>query len=153
MILRRWPDRILSTPAMTVTEFAGLDEVAAAMAVAMVQYEGVGLAANQVGRTESMFVARDITSGGVFVVVNPVVLDTHGVVTDEEGCLSLPGQVHSMRRPEQIVVEAYDVDGQPRRYELSGYQARIFCHEIDHLQGRLIGPGEARPTAPGRAAQ
>lgn len=153
MILRRWPDRILSTPAMTVTEFAGLDEVAAAMAVAMVQYEGVGLAANQVGRTESMFVARDITSGGVFVVVNPVVLDTHGVVTDEEGCLSLPGQAHSMRRPEQIVVEAYDVDGQPRRYELSGYQARIFCHEIDHLQGRLIRPGEARPTAPGRAAQ
>lgn len=97
---------------------------------------GVGLAANQVG------VPRRVAVVGVeddrFVMVNPRIIETEGRVSAEEGCLSIPEIYADVTRPERVVIEALDAQGQPYRKEASGLTARAIQHEIDHLDGILF---------------
>jgi peptide deformylase len=98
--------------------------------------KGVGLAANQVGT------ATRIAVVGVqeerFVMVNPVIVSAEGRDRAEEGCLSIPDAYGEVTRPERIVLEAVDRNGQPYRKEASGLLARAIQHEVDHLDGILF---------------
>jgi peptide deformylase len=102
---------------------------------------GVGLAANQVGVRLQVAVV-DITAGekpgNVLVLINPRVVENSGSYLEDEGCLSLPGFTERVKRPEQCVVEAMDLDGKVRTLEGHGLMARAFNHEIDHLNGGLF---------------
>ncbi|MDX2192178.1 MAG: peptide deformylase [Gemmatimonadales bacterium] len=104
--------------------------------------KGIGLAANQVGL--ALRVAVIGAGDRRFALVNPRIVESAGRATQEEGCLSLPDLYAEVTRPERIVVEALDRDGQPLRVEADGIVARCIQHEIDHLDGILfvdhIGP-------------
>jgi peptide deformylase len=103
---------------------------------------GVGLAANQVALPWRLFVINpsgDPTqTDQEFVFINPEILRRKGSVEGEEGCLSLPELYGSVRRSASIVVEAFDLEGQPFRMELEEYPARVVQHEYDHIEGVLF---------------
>ena len=96
---------------------------------------GVGLAAPQVGVLKRIVVI-DIGDGPL-VLVNPEILMTSGEQTGEEGCLSVPGMSGQVTRPNYVKVKALDMDMKEQEYEGEGLLARAFCHEIDHLDGKL----------------
>ncbi|MDO8633150.1 MAG: peptide deformylase [bacterium] len=103
----------------------------------MDEHEGIGLAGPQVGRQESMIIVKDGEDNLVFF--NPKILSSSKQKgTEEEGCLSLPGLFVKVRRPLEVEVVAQDAKGQVLRITAKGLAARIFQHEIDHLQGKLI---------------
>jgi peptide deformylase len=107
-----------------------------AMLDTMYEHKGVGLAAPQVGINQQIFVV-DVGDGPV-VVVNPKIIKRKGSSDLEEGCLSIPGITVNVKRPQKIVVQYLDENSQPVEKEISSMLARVFQHENDHLQGRLI---------------
>ena len=114
-----------------------LPRLVQAMAKAMYEAPGVGLAATQVGVHKRVLV-YDLDDGLV-ALCNPVLTVTNDETTlDEEGCLSLPGISVLVERPTAVLVEAVDLDGAPVRIEAEGFHARVLCHETDHLDGTLI---------------
>ena len=74
---------------------------------------------------------------GPLVLINPEILMTSGEQTGEEGCLSLPGMSGQVTRPDYVKVKALDMDMKEQTYEGEGLLARAFCHEIDHLDGKM----------------
>lgn len=98
--------------------------------------KGIGLAANQVGVTRRVAVIG--VEDDRFAVVNPRIVSAEGRARAEEGCLSIPELYGEVTRPERIVLEALDREGQPFRRELEGLVARATQHEIDHLDGILF---------------
>jgi len=124
-------------------EVAALHEqvrpLAARMLELMHEQRGVGLAAPQVGRPERLFVAN-VTGqpDGDCVYVNPVLSELRGSMESVEGCLSIPGVEVTVRRAAAVVLEAVDLEGRAVRVEAEGLAARVFQHELDHLDGRLI---------------
>jgi peptide deformylase len=97
---------------------------------------GVGLAANQVGVARRVAVVD--ADDDRFVMINPVIVETEGRATAEEGCLSIPDIYGDVTRPERVVIEALDLEGSPFRKEAIGLKARAIQHEIDHLDGILF---------------
>jgi peptide deformylase len=98
--------------------------------------KGVGLAANQVGVAQRVAVVD--ADGDRFAMVNPHIVETEGRATAEEGCLSIPEIFADVTRPERVVIEALDAEGNPYRKEATGLKARAIQHEIDHLDGILF---------------
>jgi peptide deformylase len=98
---------------------------------------GIGLAATQVG-LELRALVVDEGHGVTRAYLNPVIVEAEGREVGEEGCLSLPGIFADVERAERVVVEAMDRTGAPIRREASGLLARVFQHEIDHLDGILF---------------
>ena len=96
---------------------------------------GVGLAAPQVGILKRIVVI-DVGEGPI-VLINPEILETSGEQTGDEGCLSVPGMAGQVTRPNYVKVKALDIDMNEVEYEGEGLLARAFCHEIDHLDGKL----------------
>ena len=97
---------------------------------------GVGLAANQVGLARRVAVID--AEGHRFAMINPVLVETEGRATAEEGCLSIPDIFGDVTRAERVVLEALDREGQPFRLAAEGLTARAIQHEIDHLDGILF---------------
>jgi peptide deformylase len=97
---------------------------------------GVGLAANQIGVARRVAVID--AEGQRFAMVNPVIVESSGRDTAEEGCLSIPDIYGDVTRPERVVLEALDREGNPFRLEASGLTARAIQHELDHLDGILF---------------
>jgi peptide deformylase len=97
---------------------------------------GIGLAANQVGIPRRVAVVE--VEGDRFAMINPRIVEAEGRATAEEGCLSIPDAYGDVTRPERIVIEALDAEGNPYRKEASGLKARAIQHEIDHLDGILF---------------
>ncbi len=98
---------------------------------------GAGLSANQVGVLKRVFVFED--QGEVRACINPRLLSVSEETGEElEGCLSLPGVAVPVPRHLAVVVEYMELDGSTRRLEVEGWLARVFQHELDHLEGRLI---------------
>ena len=96
---------------------------------------GVGLAAVQVGVLKRLVV---IDFGeGLVELINPVILETSGSQTDDEGCLSVPGKYAPVERPNYVKAKAMDRDGNEFIIEGEELMARALCHEIDHLDGIL----------------
>ncbi len=98
--------------------------------------KGVGLAANQVGIARRVAVVD--AEGDRFAMIDPVILESEGQSTAEEGCLSIPDFYGDVTRPDRVVVEALDRDGNRFRVDASGLKARAIQHEIDHLDGILF---------------
>jgi peptide deformylase len=97
---------------------------------------GVGLAANQVGVARRVAVVD--ADGDRFVMIDPVILESEGKATAEEGCLSIPEIYGDVARPERVVLEATDLEGNRYRRDAAGLKARAIQHEIDHLDGILF---------------
>jgi len=98
--------------------------------------KGIGLAANQVGVARRVAVVD--ADDDRFAMINPRIIETEGRAVAEEGCLSIPDLYGDVARPERVVVEALDAEGNPYRKEAVGLKARAIQHEIDHLDGILF---------------
>lgn len=98
---------------------------------------GVGLAAPQVGIMRRMFVAEP-APGEVYMFVNPEIISTEGEQKSEEGCLSVPGMVGRLVRPEKVTIKGLDRYGKEKQYTFEGFHATVMCHEFDHLEGILF---------------
>lgn len=98
--------------------------------------DGVGLAAPQVGVLRRIAVID--YDNQYYEIINPRILSASGEAVEEEGCLSVVGQRGRVKRPEIITVAYTDRRGKKQKTEVSGITARIFCHEIDHLDGVLF---------------
>lgn len=107
------------------------------MEAAMEKYKGIGLAAPQIDVSKQIFIVKDERKNQAFL--NPKIEKlSKKQETDEEGCLSLPGLFLPIKRSESIRVSCYTKEGKSLVIEANGLAARIFQHEIDHLQGKLI---------------
>ena len=102
----------------------------------MYEAQGVGLAAPQVGILKRITVI-DVTGEDPILLINPVILETSGEQTGNEGCLSVPGKTGVVTRPNYVKVRAYDENLRPFEIEGTELLARAFCHEIEHLDGHL----------------
>ena len=103
----------------------------------LIESGGLGLAAPQVGILRRVVVIDLGEEEGMLELVNPVIIKTEGEITGPEGCLSVPGKVGEVTRPEKTTVRAFDRDG--NEFEFTGEEifARCLCHECDHLDGIL----------------
>ena len=140
--IRKFGDEILRQPAEPVTQFdSALQKLIDDMVDTMYAAPGVGLAANQVGVARRIAVI-DLSvgkrRGELHVLVNPEIVETIGEITEEEGCLSVPDLVETVRRPENVTARYLDRSGEERRIFGQGLMARALSHEIDHLNGRLF---------------
>ena len=99
----------------------------------LIDSEGVGLAAPQVGILRRVVLVD--TGEEILELVNPTLLETDGEQTGAEGCLSVPGKYGLVKRPYYAKVRAQDRNGQWYEYEGEELIARCFCHELDHLDG------------------
>ena len=114
----------------------------------MYEAAGVGLAAPQVGILKRIVVI-DVGEGPI-VLVNPVIVESSGEQTGEEGCLSEPGMSGIVTRPNYVKVRALNEDMEEIEMEGEGLLARAFCHEIDHLDGKMyvsLVEGELHQTS------
>jgi peptide deformylase len=137
MPIRTLGDPALRAPAKSVTAFdRALKTLADDMLETMYAAPGVGLAGPQVGVSLRIFTFDDGTSGPL-VMVNPSLADADGEVTEEEGCLSIPGPYHPTTRSAAVTCSGQDLDGRPFTLRGEGLLARIFQHETDHLDGTL----------------
>lgn len=132
--IRTLGDEILTKTAKEVTEVTPrIQELIDDMFETMYEAEGVGLAAPQVGVRKRLVV---IDCGDQpLVLINPVILETSGEQTGYEGCLSVPGKVGTVTRPNYAKVKAYDENMEEFEVEGTELLARCLCHEIDHLDG------------------
>ena len=101
--------------------------------------DGVGLAAPQVGVLRQVVLVVDTSDNDrIYELINPEIIDREGEQEDIEGCLSIPGTWAITHRPLRVVVRATDRDGNEFTVTGEGLTARAFCHEIDHLSGKLF---------------
>lgn len=98
--------------------------------------QGVGLAAVQVGILKRIFII-EISEDEKYTFINPDIVFTDGEQTDYEGCLSVPGKVGVVTRPDHVIIEALDENMEPVRVEGHELLARAMCHEFDHLEGDM----------------
>ena len=136
--VRTFGDPVLKSRASPVREFdEGLRRLSQDMFRIMRESEGVGLAANQIGRLKRIFVVSFDDED--YVVVNPKVeMVSEETARDVEGCLSIPGIGVEVERPVRVTLSGQDLSGEPVRHEAEGHLARIFQHETDHLDGILM---------------
>jgi peptide deformylase len=136
--IRTFGDPVLKTRAAPVESFdESLVRLTQDMLATMRDNEGVGLAANQVGRLKRVFVAA--IEDEEYVITNPVLTDrSETTETAPEGCLSIPGIQVDVERPIAVTVSGQDVSGKPLHIKASDLLARVLQHEVDHLDGVLI---------------
>ena len=134
----QYPDPRLAQKAVPVEQFdEKLAKLAADMAETMYAAPGVGLAANQVGVLKRIIVV-DVTDDqtGLLKLVNPEIAWTSETLAEhEEGCLSLKGLYEHVKRPDEVIVKAQSVTGEPIEIKAEGLLAVCLQHEIDHLNG------------------
>ena len=135
-----YPDPRLKKVSTPVTAFDdNLKALAARMFELMRESRGVGLAAPQVGLNLRMFVMNPTGEPDADrVYVNPVLSEAEGSETAEEGCLSLPGIHVDVERSKVLRIQAQDLEGKPIDQVETGYLARIWQHETDHLNGTML---------------
>ncbi|MDP9006397.1 MAG: peptide deformylase [Actinomycetota bacterium] len=132
-------DPVLRQPAAAVTEIDDrLVRLAADMVATMYEAPGIGLAAPQVGVQKRMFVYDLHDDRGPHTIVNPVITETRGEWVYEEGCLSVPGLAWEIVRPAEVHLTGLDLDGNEVSFEADELLARMFQHEVDHLDGVLL---------------
>ena len=135
--IRVFGDPVLKQRATEVDDVDGaLVRLVEDMVETMYAAPGVGLAAPQVGVQKRLFV-YDIGEG-LRVIVNPTVVEGDGEWEFDEGCLSVPGLSWTIVRPKQVHLTGYDLEGNEVSIEADEYLARVFQHELDHLDGVLL---------------
>lgn len=135
--IRKMGDEVLRKPSKEIKEMTSRTMLLIEdMFDTMYEAYGVGLAAPQVGILKRLVVI-DTYEGQPLVLINPKIVEKDGEQIGDEGCLSLPGKVAVVKRPNHVVCEALDQDMNPIRVEGEGLLARVICHELDHLDGVL----------------
>jgi len=130
-------DEILNKRCKEVKEInSKIIELLDDMAETMYEGNGVGLAAPQVGILKRIVVID--VGDGLIELINPVITETEGEQIETEGCLSIPGVYGKVKRPQRVVVEYLNRDGEKVRTEGTGLKAVCICHELDHLDGILF---------------
>lgn len=129
-------DPILRKISKEVTSIDKKLEILIEDMIETMRYEnGIGLASPQVGILKRLIVI-DIGEEPI-VAINPIIENEDGQIEDIEGCLSVPNLRGKVDRPERITVRYMNQDGEEIKKDVQGYAARVFCHEIDHLNGIL----------------
>jgi len=137
--IRQYPDAALRMEARPVEEFDDdLRRLVERMKVLMVDANGIGLAATQVGVLQRLFVFQRAEDETVAVVNPEIVERSEETSVDDEGCLSIQGVLLPIERPETVVIAGRDEHGAEVRYELEEPYSRVALHESDHLDGVLI---------------
>ncbi|MBK5223388.1 MAG: peptide deformylase [Acidimicrobiia bacterium] len=135
--IRQFGDPVLRRRADEITDVDDkLVRLADDMVHTMYEAPGVGLAAPQVGVEKRLFV-YDIGDGPE-IIINPVIDEFDGEWTFEEGCLSVPNLSWEIVRPKEVHLTGFDLDGNEVSLEADEYLARVFQHELDHLDGILL---------------
>ncbi len=118
-----------------------IEELAQNMVQTMHAAPGIGLAAPQVNVSKRM-ITVDLSVGEnseyLLILINPELVSQEGEIILEEGCLSVPDVRERVTRPYRVVVKGTDLKGKEKIIEAEGTLARVFCHEIDHLNGKLF---------------
>lgn len=118
-----------------------LKQLAQNMVQTMHSAPGIGLAAPQVNVGKRL-ITVDLSVGedsqNLIILVNPEFVSQEGEGVLEEGCLSVPAVNEKIARPSRVVVKGIDLNGEEKIIEAEGLLARVFCHEIDHINGKLI---------------
>ncbi len=139
MALRKiltFEDRALHKVCRPVTKFDDkLHTLLDDMAQTLIDANGAGLAAPQVGILRRVFIMD--TGENIVELINPEILETKGEQDGMEGCLSLPGDFWMVKRPSWVKAKAQDRNGEWFEIECEGLMARCICHETDHLNGHV----------------
>ncbi len=138
-----YPDKFLQHPVNEVKNIDGkLQDTIDRMGETMYAAPGVGLAAIQVGINERLLVydiAPREDKRDLHALINPTILETEGtIISENEGCLSVPEYRADVQRSARIHVTGYDRDGNPLDLDVEGFLAIVLQHEIDHLNGKLF---------------
>ena len=133
---------VLARAAELVTEVdQEILNLARDMVLTMHAVPGIGLAPPQVNVSKRL-ITVDLSIGekpeDLVILANPELIETEGEEVSEEGCLSVPGIQEKVRRPARVCVKGKDLQGREKAIEARGLLARVFCHEIDHINGRLF---------------
>lgn len=133
-----YPNKILKTKCEEVTEInSDIELLITQMFSAMRRLKGIGISAPQIGSNKRICIIEPNPSLS-YILINPIIIEASGIEDREEGCLSFPGIKVNIKRPTHIKVEALDINGNLQTYDVNNEIARIFCHEIDHLDGMLM---------------
>jgi peptide deformylase len=134
-----YPSDILETKCKEVRVFdKKLGKLLNDMYDTMIEFDGVGLAAPQIGIDERIAIVDIGDELGTIELINPVILEADGEQTDPEGCLSFPNLYGEVTRPYRVKIKAQDRKGKFYTFEAEGFLARAIQHEIDHLHGILF---------------
>ena len=141
-IIRTYGDPILRKKSEEIKNINGvIKDLTEDMIKSLKAARGIGLAANQVGQDKRIFIVDrshlDLTDE-IVVAINPVIVDVSGKQTEEEGCLSIPGAFEHVSRPFKATIKALDLNGKEFSLEGKELLARVFIHELDHLNGILF---------------
>jgi peptide deformylase len=137
--IRIFGDPVLKQRATEITDIDGrLVKLSEDMVATLRGVAGLGLAAPQVGVQKRLFVYQMDEDDDPQVLVNPTISDSRGEWEFEEGCLSLPGLYFPIVRPKEVHLTGYDLQGHEVSIEADELLARLFQHELDHLEGRLL---------------
>ena len=132
-----YPDPILRQQAKTVSKpDAGTKKLVEDMIATLRYVNGLGLAANQVGALQKVIVYDD--GSGLGILINPKIVSMSGEQIGVEGCLSVPGLQGEVKRANVVEVRGTDLHGKAVKIKAEGLLARIFQHELDHLNGTLF---------------
>lgn len=139
LAIRLIGDPVLRQRCADVTDIDGrLVKLSEDMVATMYEAEGLAVAAPQVGVQRRLFV-YDLRDGeGPKTIVNPVISESRGEWTYEEGCLSVPGLSWPIIRPDEVHLTGTDLDGNEVSFEADRLLGRMFQHELDHLDGVLL---------------
>ena len=134
--IRELGDEVLTKPCKEVTKMTLRTKILINdMLDTMYEAMGVGLAAPQVGILKRIVVI-DVGEGPI-ILINPVIVETAGEQCGEEGCLSVPGKSGLVTRPNYVKVRALNEEMEEIELEGEELLARAFCHELDHLDGKM----------------
>jgi peptide deformylase len=138
MEIKIYPDPVLRKKTEIIKEITPkIKELVLDLTETMLKKDGVGLAGPQVGISKKIISV--LTDKGPAVFLNPKIIKSSGKkIKLQEGCLSLPGILVDVKRKNSIEIEAINIEGGKIKIKADGFQARIFQHEIDHLNGKLI---------------
>lgn len=135
-------DPVLRTPTIpvkleTLAERQHADAIALSLSETLKKYEGLGLSANQCGRTERMFALN--MGEQIWTMFNPVIIERSETLSDlQEGCLSYPGLYLKLKRSDKIKIKFQAINGEWIEQEFDGLTAVCVQHEIDHLDGKMF---------------
>lgn len=150
--IRKMGDPVLTKECREITEMTDKIKILIEdMFETMYEACGVGLAGPQVGILKQVVVVDTSQDcNDPIVLINPTIIESSGEQTGDEGCLSLPGKSGTVTRPMYVKVRALDENMKEREIEAEGLLARAFCHEIDHLHGKMyveLVEGELKSTS------
>jgi peptide deformylase len=140
--IKKYPEKILKEKTTSVENIdAHIQYLIDDMIETMHTVRGLGLAANQIGISKKLSVIDTSIreeKRPLIVLINPVIIEKEGVIEAEEGCLSIPGYMTTIKRAERVYVRGLNREGKTIDIEGTGLLARVLQHEIDHLDGLLF---------------